>query len=233
MPGWRAGCARHHRHSAGPAREMGVAVRREAVPGAVPVKRRERLGGMQGGDERDGHGALPERGASGRRWPPAWQSLISTRRSRGRSTGSSNGSVQPRAGDHRELARHPLGCGRSPDAAGIQCHPTDAAPAAMKGCIPPVHTAQGTLLETGCAADSIGALDQIGWGPIPFQRLPLPFKSIALTNMRDIVDTRPFGATCAGLAAAVTCYVAGSGDWLLIASPLAVMSAYYLFFSAL
>jgi hypothetical protein len=50
--------------------------------------------------------------------------------------------------------------------------------------------------------------------------------------MRDFLDTKSFGATCTGLAAAVTCYVAGSSDWLLIASPLAVMSAYYLFFSA-
>jgi hypothetical protein len=50
--------------------------------------------------------------------------------------------------------------------------------------------------------------------------------------MQDFVDTKPFGATCTGLAAAITCYVAGSSDWLLIASPLAVVAAYYLFFSA-
>lgn len=50
--------------------------------------------------------------------------------------------------------------------------------------------------------------------------------------MRDFVDTKPFGATCTGLAAGATCYVAGSSDWLLIASPLVVMCAYYLFFFA-
>lgn len=53
-----------------------------------------------------------------------------------------------------------------------------------------------------------------------------------LQVMRDFVDTKAFGATCTGVAAAATCYVAGFSDWLLIASPMAVVSAYYLFFSA-
>jgi hypothetical protein len=35
----------------------------------VPVEHGERLGGAQGGDERDGQGRPPEHGAIGRRWP--------------------------------------------------------------------------------------------------------------------------------------------------------------------
>lgn len=50
--------------------------------------------------------------------------------------------------------------------------------------------------------------------------------------MREFVDTKPFGATCTGLAAAGTCCAAGFADGLLIALPFAVMSLYYLFFSA-
>jgi hypothetical protein len=60
----------------------------------------------------------------------------------------------------------------------------------------------------------------------------LPSQCIALAAMRDFVDTKPFGAVLTGLAAAATCYVAGSNDWRLIAWPSVVMSAYYLFFSA-
>jgi hypothetical protein len=50
----------------------------------------------------------------------------------------------------------------------------------------------------------------------------------SIAAMRDFVETKPFGATCTGLAAAATGYVAGCNDWLLIA--FAAMCSYSLIF---
>jgi hypothetical protein len=49
--------------------------------------------------------------------------------------------------------------------------------------------------------------------------------------MRDFTETKPFGASCVGLFAFGTSYVAGADGWYLAALPLLAMFAYCLFFS--
>ena len=46
--------------------------------------------------------------------------------------------------------------------------------------------------------------------------------------MRDLLDTKSFGAPCIGAITLGTGYVAGISDSALLVVPLAVMSAYWL-----
>jgi hypothetical protein len=45
-----------------------------------------------------------------------------------------------------------------------------------------------------------------------------------------MLDTKLFGAACAGVIILAVCYIAGMTGWRLIALPLLVVFAYYLIF---
>ena len=77
--------------------------------------------------------------------------------------------------------------------------------------------------------DSMGGYTFIALGGMVSRESDVAFLATMLT-MLDFIDTKPFGAACIGAATMTTCYVAGMNDWHLIAPPLLVMSAYYLFF---
>jgi hypothetical protein len=49
--------------------------------------------------------------------------------------------------------------------------------------------------------------------------------------MLNFIDTKLFGASCVGLGALGTSYVAGLGNDYLVTLSLLAMAAYYLFFS--
>jgi hypothetical protein len=53
-----------------------------------------------------------------------------------------------------------------------------------------------------------------------------------LRPLSHLLDTKPFGAICTGLAALATSYVAGATGWHLIILPLLVIAAYDLCFTA-
>jgi hypothetical protein len=49
--------------------------------------------------------------------------------------------------------------------------------------------------------------------------------------MRDLTETKLFGAGCVGLATLGTCYIAGLDSEYLVTLPLLAMLAYHLVFS--
>jgi hypothetical protein len=71
-----------------------------------------------------------------------------------------------------------------------------------------------------CSRFAICSFGGAGTGSALYQR--------AVTRLRDLLDTKSFGAACVGAITLGTGYVAGIGDSALLVVPLAVMIAYWL-----